>query len=258
MSDGGKNDSAVDAYEPVLLPGSGRVLVIIPAYNEALSLPAVVGSLRSCYPHFDILVVDDGSTDETRSVASKLAVRVVSLPCNLGVGGAVQTGLLIAFQDGYDLAIQVDGDGQHAAEDIARLMTTLVETDSDMVVGSRFVGTAGYQSTLSRRFGIRLFSRILSSLCKTRITDATSGFRVWSRRAIQVLAKDYPEDYPEVEAILMVHQAGLRISEAPVHMMERMAGCSSIGTAQALAYMIKVPLAILMNLLRKREVPFSR
>jgi glycosyltransferase involved in cell wall biosynthesis len=235
-----------------------RVLVIIPAYNEALSLPRLVDTLRSRYPSVDLLIVDDGSTDQTQSIMSKLPVRLLSLPCNLGVGGAVQTGLIVALEDNYDIAIQVDGDGQHPPEEIDKLLTALKETGCDMVLGSRFLAMAGFQSTLSRRFGIRFFSSILSAICKTNITDATSGFRAWTRRAIEILARDYPEDYPEVEAILKVHQAGLRICEVPVQMLERTAGRSSIQTAQAMTYMIKVPLAILMNLLRKRETSASR
>jgi len=228
------------------------VLAIVPAYNEALSLPALLGELRASYPGLDVLVVDDGSTDQTRAVVSGLAVRLISLPCNLGVGGAVQTGLLVALEDGYDVAIQVDGDGQHPPEEIPKLLAALQQNGSDMVLGSRFLDRDGYQSTAGRRLGIVLFSWILSALCGTRITDATSGFRAWNRRAIRILAKQYPEDYPEVEAILMLHRANLRISEVPVKMRERAAGESSIGSLEAFAYMIKVPLAILMNLLRKR------
>lgn len=235
----------------MLRPASQRVLVIIPAYNEALSLPALINQLRALYPSFDVLVVDDGSSDPTASVVSRLPVRLVSLPCNLGVGGAMQTGFLVALEDNYDVAIQVDGDGQHPPEEISKLLAAMEQNGSDMVLGSRFLGTDGYQSTPGRRLGIRFFSWILSALCGTRITDATSGFRAWNRRAIRILAKESPEDYPEVETILMMHQANLRISEVAVRMTERAAGRSSMGTWQAITYMIKVPLAILMNLVRK-------
>ena len=232
---------------------SQRVLVIMPAYNEAASLPALVGGLRALYPEFDVLVVDDGSTDQTASIVSRLPVRLISLPCNLGVGGAVQTGLLVAQRESYDVAVQVDGDGQHPPEEIAKLLAGMKQQGSAVVLGSRFLSTKGYHSTASRRLGIRFFSWILSALCGMPITDATSGFRAWNRQAIQVLAKHYPEDYPEVEAILLLHQANLRISEVPVRMAERAAGRSSIGSWQAITYMIRVSLAILMNLLRKRE-----
>lgn len=235
-----------------------RGLVIIPAYNEAGSLPALLTRLRALYPALDVLVVNDGSTDDTAKVVSEFPVRSISLPCNLGVAGAVHTGLLVARQENYDFAVQMDGDGQHRPEEIADLLDALVKSGSDMVVGSRFLGAEGYQSTRARRIGIWFFSRILSALCQTRITDATSGFRVWNRRAIELLAERYPEDYPEVEVILMLHQAGLRISEVSVNMIGRTAGQSSIGKMEAFTYMVKTPLAILMSLLRKREARPSR
>lgn len=231
---------------------SQRVLVIIPAYNEALSLPALIQQLRATYPGFDVLVVDDGSTDETRAAVSGLPARLISLCSNLGVGGAVQTGLKVACEDGYDIALQVDGDGQHPPEEIAKLLEAMRERESDMILGSRFLDRGGFQTTTSRRLGVRFFSWILSALCRARITDATSGFRAWNRRAIQILANRYPEDYPEVEAILILHQANLRIGEVAVNMRERAMGRSSIGAIEAVTYMIKVPLAILMNLVRKR------
>ena len=231
---------------------SQRVLVIIPAYNEALSLPVLIQEIRTAYPSFDVLVVDDGSTDETRAAVSELPVRLISLCSNLGVGGAVQTGLKLACEEDYDIALQVDGDGQHPPAEIGKLLDAMHGQASDMVLGSRFLRPDGFQTTASRRLGVRFFSWILSALCGTPITDATSGFRAWNRCAIRLLAKHYPEDYPEVEAILMLHQANLRISEVAVSMRERAMGRSSIGAYEAVTYMIKVPLAILMNLVRKR------
>ncbi|HWP86134.1 MAG TPA: glycosyltransferase family 2 protein [Terriglobia bacterium] len=238
--------------------GARRGLVIIPAYNEEQNLPGLLRRLRQLYPQLEVLVVNDGSTDRTSEVALQHPVRLLALPCNLGVGGAVQAGLMVAWQEHYDFAIQMDGDGQHRPEDIAGLLAALDRSGSDMVVGSRFLATAGYQSTAARRVGIRFFSRLLSALCRTPITDATSGFRIWNRRAIAVLAQHYPEDYPEVEAILLLHRAGLRISEVSVNMRGRAAGASSIGWMAAFSYMIKTPLAILMSLLRKREPGPSR
>ena len=237
---------------------SQRGLVIIPAYNEARSLPALLSRLRALYPELDVLVVNDGSLDETVKVVPQFPVRLISLASNLGVGGAVHTGLLVACQEHYDFALQLDGDGQHRPEEISKLLIALHRDGSDMVVGSRFLELQGYQSTRGRRMGILFFSRILSALCHTRITDATSGFRIWNRRAIEVLAGRYPEDYPEVEVILMLHQANLRISEVAVSMLQRAAGKSSIGWMEAFTYMIKTPLAILMILIRKEDVRCSR
>ncbi len=229
-----------------------QILIIIPAHNESRSLPALIHSLQSECPSCDIVVIDDGSTDRTREIASRL-VRVVSLPCNLGIGGAVQTGLQIALREGYDLAMQVDGDGQHPPTEIPVLLRAMDETDADLVVGSRFRASGGFKSTAARRAGIRFFAALLTRICKTRITDATSGFRVMNRRAIRLLAGRYSEDYPEVEALVVVHRAGLRIVEVPVHMCERTGGTSSIGKIRSVIYMLKVPLAIFMNLLRKSE-----
>ncbi|MGH9784685.1 MAG: glycosyltransferase family 2 protein [Terriglobia bacterium] len=237
---------------------SQRGLVIIPAYNEAQNLPALLCRVRSLYPELDVLVVNDGSTDDTERVVSQFPVRLLSLPCNLGVGGAVQTGLLVAWQERYDFAIQLDGDGQHPPEEISKLLNELSQSGSDMVVGSRFLDPEGYQSTRVRRMGIQAFSWMLSALSHGRVTDATSGFRIWNRHAIEVLASEYPEDYPEVEVILLLRQANLRISEVSVNMLPRAGGQSSIGKMEAFSYMIKVPLAILMNLLSKREDRSSR
>lgn len=231
----------------------GRVLIIVPAFNETEALPALLQGLRRLCADCDVVVIDDGSTDGTREAVHALA-RVVSLPCNLGIGGAVQTGLHIALHEDYDFAIQVDGDGQHPPEEVANLLRALRESGCDMVVGSRFRTAGGFKSTAARRIGIRFFSALLSIICRTRITDPTSGFRVYNRRAIRVLDARYAEDFPEVEALVLAHRGGLRIAEAPVHMAERAGGHSSIGTVKALIYMIKVPLAIFMSLLRKYEV----
>jgi glycosyltransferase involved in cell wall biosynthesis len=235
-------------------PNTPSVLVIVPAYNEAGNLPGLLTELCSLPQAWDVLVVDDGSTDHTRELVSRMAtrVRLLSLPCNLGVGGAIQTGLKFGVRRDYDVAVQVDGDGQHPPSEISKLVDALSETGCDMVIGSRFLGgQKGFRSTPGRRFVIRVFSWTLSVLCGKRITDATSGFRAWNRAAMQMLAADYPEDYPEVEAVLMLHRGGLRITEVPVQMAARSAGRSTIGAVRGLEFMVKVPLAILMNLIRK-------
>jgi len=232
-----------------------RTLIIVPAFNEVRSLPALIRSLHLHCEGCDVVVIDDGSTDGTRQALTGLA-RVVSLPCNLGIGGAVQTGIQIALREGYDIAMQVDGDGQHPAEEVGKLLAALHETGCDLVVGTRFRAAGGFKSTLARRAAIYLFSTFLSRVCGTRITDATSGFRAMNRRAIQLLARRYSEDYPEVEALVVAHRAGLRIAEVPVLMSERTAGKSSIGSLKSVIYMVKVPLAIFMNLLRRSEAQF--
>lgn len=236
--------------------GKERVLIIIPAYNEAGSLPGLLRSLQVECPWCDVVVVDDGSTDGTRQCVAGI-VRVISLPCNLGIGGAVQTGLQIAFREKYDFALQVDGDGQHPAREIRKLLDAIRESGCDMVVGSRFRAAGGFKSTATRRMGIRFFSIILSAICGTKITDPTSGFRVFNRRAIRLLAHSYAEDFPEVEALVVARRAGLRLIEIPVEMTERTAGKSSIGSVKSLIYMVKVPLAIFMTLIRKPEVQFK-
>jgi len=232
-----------------------RVLIVIPAFNEARSLPRLVNRIRSLYPGYDIAVIDDGSTDNTARVVRDLPARLISLPCNLGIGGAMQTGFCIARDENYDIAVQVDGDGQHPAEEVHRLVTALEQSGCDIAIGSRFLsGGAGYQSTRTRRFGIRIFSLWLSAICGTRITDATSGFRAMNRRAIGLLSRNYAEDYPEVEAIVVAHRAALRVCEVPVEMAARTEGISSIGGLRSIAYMVKVSLAILMTLIRQPGV----
>jgi|SRR5271157_2356476 len=229
-----------------------RTLIIVPAYNEAQSLPALIDGLTSRYPQYDVVVINDGSTDHTVKAVSATRARLVSLPCNLGIGGAVQTGFRIACDEGYDIAVQVDGDGQHPADQVHLLVEALAQSGCDMAIGSRFLAHGGYRSTVSRRLGIRFFSMWLSALTHTRITDATSGFRAINRRTVALLARDYAEDYPEVEALLVAHGAGLRICEVPVQMSARVAGTSSISTLSSIGYMFKVSLATVMSCLRRR------
>jgi glycosyltransferase involved in cell wall biosynthesis len=248
-SHGSSKPEAIPAY---LLRHDSHVLVIVPAFNESRTLPALLRELRAECPAAEVVVIDDGSTDGTREAAAPL-VRVISLPCNLGIGGAVQTGLQIALLEGYDFAIQMDGDGQHPPRELPRLLAAAQESGCDILVGSRFLSRKGFKSTAIRRAGIRIFARMLSAACGARVTDPTSGFRVYSKRAIRLLADRYPEDYPEPEALVIAHRAGLRIGEIAVEMAERCAGKSSIAGSKPLVYMMKVSLAIFMNLLRKSE-----
>lgn len=230
-------------------------LAVVPAYNESATIAGVVGSLREHVPEFDVLVVDDGSTDNTGSLAREAGARVVRHPFNLGIGGAVQSGFVFALENGYDRMVQVDGDGQHMAAEIATLSAALDEDPSmDMVCGSRFLGEGGYPAPVSRRTGIHIFAFLLSRIVGQRVSDPTSGFRLYNRRGIALFARDYPHDYPEVEAVLMVHFHRLRMREVPVRMLERGGGRSSIRSGKSVYYMIKVLLAIFVGLVRRRPV----
>jgi hypothetical protein len=233
------------------------ILVIIPAYNEAQAISRVIGDLRSIDLDLDILVVNDGSADTTSAVAraTEQAI-VVDLPKNLGIGGAVQTGFKFAARNGYRLAIQFDGDGQHLAAEIPKLLGRFDQGGVNMVVGSRFLGKrAGYRSTFIRRLGIRLFEVLNSVLIGQRITDNTSGFRAYDRSVIEFLAVHYPVDYPEPEAIILLGRNHFKISEVAAEMQERQGGWSSISGIRGAYYMIKVVLAVLMTSLRKPVVP---
>ncbi len=245
----------VGAY-PVAMTPRRENLAVVPAYNEEATVGRVLADLREHAPAWDVLVVDDGSTDETARVAAASGAHVVRLPFNLGIGGAVQTGFAYAEAEGYERLVQVDGDGQHAPSEIARLEAGMdADASLDMICGSRFVGPDGsYRPARSRRLGIQIFAFILSRIVPGRITDPTSGFRLYNRRAIRLFARDYPHDYPEVEAVLMLHFHRLRMREVPVRMFARGGGVSSISPGKSVYYMVKVLLAIFVGLLRARPV----
>jgi glycosyltransferase involved in cell wall biosynthesis len=230
-------------------------LAVVPAYNEAHSVGDVVRGLRTHAPEYDVLVIDDGSTDATMRIAKDAGARVLRLPFNLGIGGSVQSGFQYALENGYDYAIQVDGDGQHDPGEIPRLERAMRDEQVDMVCGSRFLSEdLTYPAPVSRRTGIHLFAFLLSRIVRQRVTDPTSGFRLYNRRGIAVFARDYPHDYPEVEAVLMVHWHRLRMCEIPVRMFSRNGGVSSInGSGKSAYYMVKVLLAILVGLARQKR-----
>ena len=227
-----------------------RILVVIPTYNEAPNIAAVVAAVRATCTG-DIAVVDDGSDDDTAALARRAGAIVLRHPCNLGIGGAVQTGCLYALEHGYDAVVRVDGDGQHDPAYIPALLEQLASDHTDIVVGSRFLAGEGYQSTFVRRAGIVILG-ILSALVGARVTDPTSGYWALNRRGLQVLAKFQPDDYPETQSLLVATRAGCRIRELPVIMQERGAGRSSIGALQSGFYMVKVILAVLIERLRPR------
>jgi hypothetical protein len=234
-----------------------RRLAILPALNEEASIGRVIEEIRAFDPDFDLVVVDDGSIDRTATVAAAHGVRVLGLPFNLGIGGAVQTGFRYAWENGFDLAVQIDGDGQHDPRELGKLLEPILDGEADMAVGTRFFGAASHRVPFARRVGIRVFARAVSLIVRQRVTDTTSGFRAVNRRGICLFAVDYPHDYPEVEATVLVFRHKLRMVEVPVSMRTRETGRSSITAARSLYYMLKVSLALFIGLFRRRVTPLE-
>lgn len=231
------------------------MLAIVPAYNEEATVADVVTAIGRHARDFDVLVVDDGSTDATTELALRAGASVARLPFNLGIGGAVQTGYRYAEANGYDYALQFDGDGQHDAAEIGKLVERIRSNPRvEMVYGTRFAAEGGFKSTSLRRFGIKLFASLLSLVTRQKVTDPTSGFRLCDRHAISLFAENYASDYPEVEAILLIHHHELRSAEVPVNMHARAGGRSSITLLRSGYYMIKVLLAVFIGLFRARDV----
>jgi glycosyltransferase involved in cell wall biosynthesis len=228
-----------------------KILVIVPAYNEEKSLPGVLLDLESQTKDMDVLIVDDGSQDATPHLLEIRKANAMRLPFNLGIGGAMQAGYLYADRQGYDIAIQFDGDGQHMASEVAKLLRPLLADSADLVVGSRFLAPGDYNATVLRKLGMQIFSFLLSRILGTRVTDTTSGFRAANRRVIEYFSRHYPEDYPEVETLVLLHKNGFRMLEVPVAMRGRTEGRSSITPIRSVYYMVKVILAVLVDLLKK-------
>jgi glycosyltransferase involved in cell wall biosynthesis len=228
-----------------------KILIIIPAYNEECCIRGVIEDLREHFPQGDILVINDGSRDRTSAIAKSLGAEVIDLPHNVGIGGAVQTGFLSAVREGYDAAIQFDGDGQHHADQIEKILKPWRADRADLVVGSRFLSEGGFTSSVQRRIGSKILSFVVSSIVREKITDTTSGFRVYSTKAMEFFSANYPEDYPEVEALILAHRKGLRIVEVPSEIGPRTGGKSSITFSQAFYYMVKVLLAISVDLIKR-------
>lgn len=221
-----------------------RVLVIVPAYNEQDCIVETVRRIKET--GYDYVVVNDGSKDNTLKLCRENGINVLDLPQNLGIGGAVQAGHKYAQHYGYDIDVQVDGDGQHDPGYIPQLVK-MIEDGADLAIGSRFVQeTDGFQSTWLRRVGITWLSGLLKLLTGKIVTDPTSGFRASGRRAIELFCENYPMDYPEPESIALALENGLSLSETPVNMLERQGGSSSIGGFSSVYYMIKVTLAIIL------------
>jgi glycosyltransferase involved in cell wall biosynthesis len=234
-----------------------RRVAIVPAFNEQASIAGVVGELLAYDPGLRVVVIDDGSTDRTAELARAAGANVISLPFNLGIGGAVQTGFRYAWEQGFDVAVRADGDGQHDPAELDAILRPVLADEADVAVGSRFIGGDGYRSSRSRRTGIRLLAWIVSGLTRQRITDPTSGFQAANRLGIRLFAADYPHDYPEAEATVMVFKHRLRLQEVPVTMRARESGRSSITTIHSVYYMVKVVLAIFVALFRRKAVPLD-
>lgn len=223
-----------------------KCLIIIPAYNEAENIEKVVNNIVENYPQYDYVVVNDGSRDDTEEICMRNHYNLISLPLNLGIGGAVQTGYRYALKHHYDIAIQIDGDGQHDIAYVEKLIEPIISGEADITIGSRFINREGFQSSASRRTGIMFLSSLIYMTCFKRVKDVTSGFRAVNNQFIKIYAENYPSDYPEPEAIVaaIMHQG--MIKEVPVIMKERIGGSSSINLKRSVYYMIKVTLAILV------------
>jgi len=223
------------------------VLVVVPVHNEASSIADVLRELRALTPSYDVVVVNDGSTDTTAEVARANGIQVIDLCFNVGIGGAVQTGFKYALERGYQIVVQLDGDGQHLAEEIGTLIEPVRSGHCEMSIGSRFLpGSAEYDGSAVRRFATKALSVFCGALSGQQITDATSGFRAYGARALRYLASYYPADYPEPEAIVLLSRRNLPICEVPVRMRLRQGGQSSIRGARTLYYMTKVTLSLLL------------
>ena len=228
-----------------------KKLVIIPAYNESASIKKTVEEIEKKANEFDYIIINDCSTDDNRKICEKNNFNVINLPINLGIGGAVQTGYRYAYEQGYDIAVQVDGDGQHDPAFLNKMAEYLTEKNINMVIGSRFIEKQGFQSSGTRRIGIKYFTCLIRLLTGKVITDPTSGLRMIDREIIELFAEDYPKDYPEPESVVAILRRKKRVDEIPVVMRERGGGVSSISIKKSIYYMIKVTLAIFIEVIRK-------
>lgn len=228
-----------------------KKLIIIPAYNESESIEDTIRNIEKFADEFDYVIINDCSTDNTLEICKKNNFNVINLPQNLGIGGAVQTGYLYGCRNGYDMAVQVDGDGQHDPAFLKKMADTLQQNNLDMVIGSRFIEKKGFQSTGLRRLGIRYFTGLIKVLTGKTITDPTSGLRMVNKTIMSIFSVNYPKDYPEPESVVAIIRKGMKVGEIPVVMHERTGGVSSISAKKSVYYMIKVSLAILIERIRK-------
>jgi glycosyltransferase involved in cell wall biosynthesis len=223
-----------------------KAIAIIPAFNEEKNIENVIYSIKNSGVNIDIVVINDGSVDSTSEIAKLTDVYVIDLPINLGIGGAVQTGYIYAYKNNYDVAIQVDGDGQHDGKDLLELISVIENKQADIAIGSRFVKISNFRSSFFRNIGIRFFSKLVSAIIKYPITDPTSGYRCINRETLELFSRYYPSDYPEVETIVYAARQGLHIKEVPVNMKQRSHGKSSISLMNGFYYMLKVTMMLLL------------
>lgn len=229
-----------------------RKIAIVPALNEEKSIAAVIAEIRVADPEIDVLVIDDGSTDRTAAIAAETGAQVISLPFNLGIGGAVQTGLKYAREHEFDISVQIDADGQHDPGELPKLLAPLIAGEADVVVGSRFLGEKNYKAPLLRRVGIRVFAGIVSAVVGQPLTDTSSSFRAFGRRTIAFFAREYPHGFLEtVEATVIAARCGLRLKEVPVVMRQRVMGQSSLTLPLSIYYSIKVLVAVFVGIFRR-------
>ncbi len=228
-----------------------KKLVIIPAFNEEGNLEKTIKDIKDNAPDFDYVIINDCSTDKTLEMCRRHGFSYLNLPVNLGIGGAVQTGYRYAYYHGYDIAVQFDGDGQHSASHLEDMVTTLIDTESDMVIGSRFIEKEGFQSSGLRRIGIKYFTGLIKLLTGKKITDPTSGMRMVNKKLLEKFTDEYPKDYPEPESVVTILAEKYKVMEIPVVMNEREEGVSSISLKNSVYYMIKVSFAILIARMKK-------
>ena len=228
-----------------------KALIIIPAFNESESIKKTIEDIQEKRTGFDYVVINDCSTDNTLSILKENGFNYVNLPVNLGIGGAVQTGYLYAYNHDYEYAVQVDGDGQHDVAYLKQMLESIQKNNANMVIGSRFITNEGFQSTFMRRIGIAYFTWLIRLLTGSTVTDPTSGFRLVNRDVIELFANDYPKDYPEPESVVAILRRKMKVIEEPVIMKKRQGGVSSIRLWKSAYYMIKVTFAILIECTRK-------
>jgi glycosyltransferase involved in cell wall biosynthesis len=239
------------------IPATPRRLIVVPAWNEETVIGGCIEEIRQVLPTWDIVVVSDGSTDRTASIVRSLGVPVIDLPYNLGVGGARRAGFSYAVREGYDEVLQIDGDGQHDPAEVAHLVDAKNALGADVVIGARFAGRGDYVVSGPRKWAMKILSTVLSRVCKTSLTDVTSGFQLCGSRAIALYSKEYPAEYlgDSVEAIVIAARSGLLVRQAGVSMRERAGGTPSHSPVKAAIFLVRAMVALVIALTRPPRVP---